>query len=160
MKKGKILLSLIAVIFLFTANTAYSQCKAKQISSRCRPNIKKPFKYDSYAVNEFVFDSKEKTVEVQFTAFKGVSYQLVFCSSGFEEGVTMNVYNKSNRIKTGRVKLYDGAQGVDNNFWSFTPTKPGNYFIEYAIPKSIDGTTKTGCVVLLIGYSGEGEGEE
>ena len=62
----------------------------------------------------------------------------------------MNIYDKSSRVKKGRTKVYDNAQGVDNNFWSFQPAKAGNYYIEYDVPKSIDGKVKTGCVVLLI----------
>ena len=85
---------------------------------------------------------------------------IVTCSSGFEEQVTMNIYDKSNRVKKGRNKVYDNSQGVDNNFWSFQPPKPGTYFIEYDVPKSVDGKVKTGCVVLLIGYAGKEEEAE
>ncbi len=133
--------------------TSFSQCKAKQISKNCRENIKKPFKYDSYAVNEFTFDTKAKEVEVQFTAFQGQKYKIVFCSSGFDENLTMNVFDKSKRIKTNRHKLYDSSQGIDSDFWTFEPPKSGNYFIVYNVPPSLDGKTKTGCVVMLISYT-------
>ena len=142
---------------LCTNHNIFGQCKAKQIMKSCKPNVPKPYKYDAYVVTEFTFDDKEKKKEVMFTAFNGMKYRLIFCSSGFEEPVKMNIYDKSNRVKKGRNKLYDNAQGVDNNFWSFQPTKPGNYYIEYEIPKSIDGKVKTGCVVLLIGYAGKEE---
>ena len=142
---------------LCTNHNIFGQCKAKQIMKSCKPNVPKPYKYDAYVVTEFTFDDKEKKKEVMFTAFNGMKYRLIFCSSGFEEPVKMNIYDKSNRVKKGRNKLYDHAQRVDNNFWSFQPTKPGNYYIEYEIPKSIDGKVKTGCVVLLIGYAGKEE---
>ncbi len=142
---------------LCTNHNIFGQCKAKQIMKSCKPNVPKPYKYDAYVVTEFTFDDKEKKKEVMFTAFNGMKYRLIFCSSGFEEPVKMNIYDKSNRVKKGRNKLYDNTQGVDNNFWSFQPTKPGNYYIEYEIPKSIDGKVKTGCVVLLIGYAGKEE---
>ena len=65
----------------FIANNfamAQTTCKAKQIASGCKANIKKPFKYDSYAVNEFTFDAKPHEIEVQFTAFQGQKYKIVF----------------------------------------------------------------------------------
>ncbi|MGZ4035768.1 MAG: hypothetical protein ACXVP4_12950, partial [Bacteroidia bacterium] len=139
---------------LCTNHNIFGQCKAKQIMKSCKPNVPKPYKYDSYVVSEFTFNDKEQKVEVMFTAFQGMKYRLIFCSSGFEEPVKMNIWDKSNRIKKGRNKVYDNSQGVDNNFWSFQPPKAGNYYIEYEVPKSLDGKVKKGCVVLLIGYAG------
>ena len=132
---------------------SFGQCKAKQIMKACKPNIKAPYKYDSYAVNDFTFDAKPKKVEVQFTAFQGVKYRIVFCASGFDEKLTMNIYDKSNKVKNNRHKIFDNAQGIDNNFWSFDPPKSGNYFIEYEVPaSSTPGTVKQGCVVMLISF--------
>jgi hypothetical protein len=159
MNKSKFRFTILIMVsaLLCTNHNIFGQCKAKQIMKSCKPNVPKPYKYDAYVVTEFTFDDKEKKKEVMFTAFNGMKYRLIFCSSGFEEPVKMNIYDKSNRVKKGRNKLYDNTQGVDNNFWSFQPTKPGNYYIEYEIPKSIDGKVKTGCVVLLIGYAGKEE---
>ncbi|OFY87996.1 MAG: hypothetical protein A3F72_08485 [Bacteroidetes bacterium RIFCSPLOWO2_12_FULL_35_15] len=149
---------LAKIVFVFAALlcinfTAFSQCKAKQIAKGCKDNIKKPYKYDSFAVNELLFDTKSKEIEVQFTAFQGQRYKIVFCSSGFDEKVTMNVFDKSRRIKNNRHKLYDSTQGIDSDFWSFEPPKSGNYFIVYSIPPSVDGKPKTGCIVMLIAYT-------
>jgi hypothetical protein len=141
------------MLLAFNCNVlGQGQCKAKQIANACKDNIRKPFKYDSYAINEFTFDDKEKQVEVQFTAFQGQKYKIVFCSSGFDEPLSMNVYDKSMKIHNNRHKLYDNSKGIDSNFWTFEPTKSGNYYILYEVPKSIDGAVKKGCVVMLIGY--------
>jgi hypothetical protein len=149
----RIYLTLFSFALILTFNVdLFGQCKAKQIANSCKDNMRKPFKYDSYALNEFTFDDKEKQVEVQFTAFQGQKYKIVFCSSGFDEPVVMNVYDKSMKIHNNRHKLYDNTNGIDSNFWTFEPTKSGNYFILYEIPKSIDGAVKKGCVVMLIGY--------
>jgi hypothetical protein len=119
----------------------------------CKPNIKAPFKYDSYAISDFVFGDKEKKVEVQFTAFQGVKYKIVFCTSGFEEPLKLDIWDKSNKIKKNRNKIYDTNQGIDNNFWSFEPPKSGNYFIEYTVPvSSTPGMSKQGCVIMLISF--------
>lgn len=159
MKRSKFYFTILIMVsaLMCTNHIILGQCKSKQLMKSCKPNVPKPYKYDSYVVTEFTFDNKEKKQEVMFTAFNGMKYRLIFCSSGFEEPVKMNIYDKSNRVKKGRNKVYDNSQGVDNNFWSFQPPKPGNYYIEYEIPKSLDGKVKTGCVVLLIGYAGKGE---
>jgi hypothetical protein len=158
LKKSSFLPLMIMVSALLCTNHyIFGQCKAKNIMKSCKPNVPKPYKYDSYVVTEFTFDDKEKKQEVMFTAFAGMKYRLIFCSSGFEEPVRMDIWDKSNRVKKGRNKVYDSSQGVDNNFWSFQPPKAGNYYIEYTVPKSSNGQVKKGCVVLLIGYAGKEE---
>src|SRR3989344_2511891 len=141
MIKSKFIFTLLIMVssICCSNHNIFGQCKAKSIMKSCKPNVPKPYKYDAYVVTEFAFDDKTKKQEVVFTAFRGMKYRLIFCSSGFEEQVTMNIYDKSNRVKKGRNKVYDNSQGVDNNFWSFQPPKPGTYFIEYDVPKSVDG---------------------
>lgn len=118
-----------------------------------KANISKPYKFDSYVVNEFVFDAKAKTQEVAFTAFRGMKYKIVFISSGFEEPVEVNIWDKSNKIKKNRNKVYDNANGIDNNFWSWETSKQGNYFIEYTIPVSAKpGVVSNGCIIMLISF--------
>jgi hypothetical protein len=141
--------------FICTGHSLQAQaCKAKQIMKSSKANIQKPYKFDSYVVNEFVFDAKAKTQEVQFTAFRGVKYKIVFISSGFDEPVEVNIWDKSNKIKKNRNKVYDNAQGIDNNFWAWEPAKQGNYYIEYTVPVSnTPGVTKQGCIIMLISYT-------
>lgn len=155
MQKRNIFFKILIVIgaFICIGHSSFSQCKAKQIMKACKPNIKAPFKYDSYAISDFTFGDKEKKIEVQFTAFQGVKYKIVFCSSGFEEPLKLDIWDKSNRIKKNRNKIYDNNQGIDNNFWSFEPSKSGNYFIEYTVPvSSTPGMVKQGCVIMLISF--------
>lgn len=143
----------LVIMFVFFANANYAQCNAKQIMKACKPNVQAPYKYDSYVISELKFDKKPKIVEVVFTAFEGQKYKLVFCTNGFEEQVKLDIYNKNKSAKTGRKKLYDNSQGIDNNFWTFEPPKSGNYYIDYEVPASTDGTIKSGCIVLLISYA-------
>lgn len=145
----KINLLTILVLFLATFNIT-AQCKARQIVKECKPSIA-PYQYDSYALNEINFDaSKGHVIEVEFTAFAGQQYKLVFCTSGFSEEVKLNIYDKNQRTKK-RNKIYANENGIDKH-WSFEPTKAGTYYIDYEIPKSLDGKTKVGCMVMLIGY--------
>ena len=159
MKHSKIISSFAVILgfTLFLSTSAIAQCKAKQIAGGCKANIKKPFKYDSYAINEFTFNDKPKEVEVVFTAFSGQKYKVIFCSSGFDEKVTMNIYDKPAKIKNNRHLLWDNSKGIDSDFWSFEPPKTGNYYIEYTIPKSMNGKEKKGCVVMLVGYTDPAE---
>ncbi len=141
-------------MFLFPSSYMFAQpCNAKSIMKGCKPNVQKPYKYDSYVISELKFDKKPRIVEVVFTAFEGQKYKLIFCSNGFEEPVKLDIYNKKKGVKTERKKLYDNSQGIDNNFWTFEPPKSGNYYIKYEVPPSMDGNPKTGCIILLIGYT-------
>lgn len=156
MSRNKLLVFILfGVVFLFHASQGFAQCNAKQIMKACKPNVKAPYKYDSYVISELKFEKKPKIVEVVFTAFEGQKYKLIFCTNGFEEPVKLDIYNKNKNVKNGRKKLYDNSQGIDNNFWTFEPPKSGNYFIDYEVPASADGTPKTGCIVLLISYVSE-----
>ncbi len=145
-------IGLVVSCLLIANHNFFAQCKPKAIVKGCKSNITKPYKYNGYAISEFTFNDKTQKIEVQFTAFQGQKYRIVFCSSGFEENVTLNIFDKSVRVKNGRNKLYDNSQGIDNNFWVFEPPKSGNYYIEYEVPPSTNGQVKKGCVVMLIGY--------
>jgi len=141
----------IVLFFLFENTTQSQKCNPKKISKEVRKNIAPPYLYSSSEISELTFGQKEKKVIVQFTALKDIKYKLLFCSSNFEEQVRINIYDKSKAIKD-RKKVYDNSQGVDNNYWVFEPPKHGKYYIEYDVPKSIDGTVKQGCVILVVGY--------
>ena len=125
-------------------------CKAKQIAKSCRANLK-PFKYDSYAVNEITFTDKPQNIEVEFSAFSGQKYKLVFCTSGFAEEVKLDIYDKPAKSKK-RQKVFDNEKGIDNLFWSFEPPKSGTFYINYQVPPSKDGKQSSGCIVMMIGY--------
>ena len=113
----------------------------------CKPNVQKPYKYDSYVISELKFDKKPKIVEVVFTAFEGQKYKLIFCTNGFEEAVKLNIYNKSKAIKQGRKKLYDNEQGIDNNFWTFEQPISYYHFLTKALGWTNLGIyTAGGCV--------------
>jgi hypothetical protein len=139
-------------IFLACASASYGQkCKAKQIAKDCKSNLN-PFKYDGYAVNEINFTDKPQTVEVEFSAFAGQKYKLIFCTSGFEEAVALNIYDRSMKNAKFRKKIYDSSSGIDNNFWSFEPPKSGTYYINYEVPAAKNGKSNKGCIIMMIGY--------
>jgi hypothetical protein len=150
----KILL-LPAFVLVCTLSLSFSMgskgaCKAKQIAKSCKKNIL-PFKYDSYAVNDITFSDKPQNIEVEFSAFSGQKYKLVFCTSGFTEEVQLNIYDKPAKNKK-RNKVYDNDKGIDNLFWSFEPPKSGTYYITYSVPPAKDGKPSSGCIVMMVGY--------
>ena len=141
----------LIIVFASFSGKVYSQCKSKGIVKGCKKNLT-PFKYSGAAVNDFVIDEKSKKVELEFTAYQGQNYRLIFCSSGnFTEDVKINIYDKRKNVKTRKV-IYDTNSGIENLFWVFEPPKTGNYFIEYEVPASADGTKKDACMMLIIGY--------
>jgi hypothetical protein len=144
----------ISIILLFAGSllgSLHAQCNAKEIAKKCKSNLK-PFSYDGFADNSFTFKDKAQTISVEFTAYAGQSYKLVFATSGFKEEVKVNIYDK-NKNNPKRQKVYDSANGIDNLFWSFEPSKTGTYYIEYEVPPASEGDSgKIGCMVLLIGY--------
>lgn len=145
------LLYIVAILISLTATTnLFAQCKEKKaIAKTCKPQMK-PFFYDGMAYNDIIFDDKAKVVDVEFTAYAGEKYKLLFCKSNFKESVAIKIYDKNKRNKNRRL-VYDSST-VDSNIWSFEPPRSGNYFIEYEVPASSTGVKKNECMVLLIGY--------
>ncbi len=151
MKKFSLLV-LAAGLILFFNNVTLAQCPSgPTMIDKCKMSIKSPYIYDGYWMSKFMFDDKTKKVEGHFVAFEGEKYQIIFCSSGFEEIATVCIYYKSSRADLGRVKVYDSSKNTNNSSWAFEPPKSGDYYIEYSIPPSKDGKQKEASVLILIG---------
>ncbi len=140
----------VALVILFAPQLVLAQCKDRKIEKACKPMMK-PFSVDGYGSNALPFDSLAKTVHVDFTAFPGEKYKLVFCASGFQEEVKIEIYDKSDRIKT-RTKVFEKVVGGTEQNAMFEPKKSGNYYIEYKVPAVDKAAAKNECIVLLIGY--------
>lgn len=153
MKKKYSFLSLFIIVssILWTNYDAFAQCTVKTVIQNCKTHIVNPYKYNGYWMSEFTFEKKSKKIEGHFVAFQGERYHIVFCSSGFEEAITICVYDKSSRVGKGRKKFYDSTESKEKGYWTFEPPVSGDYFIEYSIPPSKNGQMKKSCVVLIIG---------
>lgn len=141
---------LFLFMLLVSAAALHAQCNAKKMAKVCKGNLK-PYTYDGYGTAEVIFDDKPHTVKMEFTAYAGEKYKLIFCSEGYKDKINLHIYNAPEKSKK-REKVYDNTQGVDDLYWEFTPTKSGTYYIEIEVPVSADGTKKTGCVTMLIGF--------
>lgn len=150
MKKITFVIFIGIFLFFGLPNYSFSQCKARPIVKEYKEKIK-PYDYDGYATSDIEIDDKAKNVEVEFTAFAGQKYRIVFCPTGFEEKVKLNVYDKNKRNKK-RQKVYDNEKSINDSFWIFEPQKNGTFYIEYEVPPSSDGVAKKGCIIMLIGY--------
>lgn len=152
MKKITLLFAFV-VGFVISSNTlVFAQCASgTSIIDKCKMSIKNPYIYDGYWMSKFTFDDKTKKIEGHFVAFEGEKYQILFCSSGFEEVTTVCIYHKSSRADQARVKVYDSSKNTNNSSWTFEPPKSGDYYIEYTIPPSKDGKVKEASVLILIG---------
>lgn len=152
MLKKSLYTLVIAAITLISVN-ANAQCKSKEITKGCKKNLE-TFKYSGAAVTDIVIDNAAKKYDVEFTAYQGQKYRLIFCSSGNVEGIQLNIFDKPKTLKS-RKKVYDNSQGIEGNFWVFEPTKHGNYYIEYEVPAGTAEEKKQACVVLVVGYKDE-----
>ena len=87
-----------AVLFflLISFKSNFAQYKISQIIDQNKIKIPPPYKYDGFLMNEFKFDQINKDLHNEFVAFKNQKYKLLFCSSGFEETVTITIYDKKN----------------------------------------------------------------
>lgn len=139
------------LIFFLGLPYSFSQCKPRPIVKEYKAQLK-PYDYDGYATSDIEINEKVNKVEVEFTAFAGQKYRIVFCPTGFEEKIKLNIYDKSSRNKK-RNKVYDNEKNINNSFWIFEPAKNGTFYIEYETPPSAKGVaTKQGCIIMLIGY--------
>lgn len=152
MKKITLLMTFVLGLILFSNTIILAQCSSgTSMIDKCKISIKDPYVYDGYWMSKFVFDDKTKKIEGHFVAFEGEKYQIIFCSSGFEEVATVCIYYKSSRAEQARIKIYDSSKNTNNSSWTFEPPKSGDYYIEYTIPPSKDGKEKEASVLILIG---------
>ncbi len=153
MLKKSLITLVLAAITLFSIHVN-AQCKSREITKGCKKNLES-YKYSGAAVTDIVIENKPKKYDVEFTAYQGQKYRLIFCSSGNVDGLQLNIFDKPKTIKS-RKKVYDNSQGIEGNFWVFEPAKPGNYFVEYEVPAANNETTnKQACVVLIVGYQNQ-----
>ncbi|MDQ3190510.1 MAG: hypothetical protein M3Q58_02865 [Bacteroidota bacterium] len=151
--KSIINIALIVLLFFSPSaiNSVYAQCKSKVIVKSAKPKLK-PFKYSGAAVNAIVIDDKAKVIDLEFTAYAGQEYRLIFClSDNISQEIKINVFDKRKNIKSRKL-IFETTSKSENSL-TFDPPKSGNYYIEYDIPiNEKDTTQSTGCMVLMIGY--------
>jgi hypothetical protein len=160
MKKLSVLYSLL-FIFSILSVQVFSQCKPKPVVKLHKEKIK-PYSMDSYTENEVTFDGKNNKIEVQFSAFAGEKYKLIFCTEAMPADLKVAVYDKGMKAKT-RKELY--SQTMNSSALvlpAFETKRAGNYFIQLEVPaESGDstGVVKKACVYTLIGFEEEEEAE-
>ncbi len=139
----------IITLLLLLHSQAHSQCKLAGIISDHKMNIPKPFKYDGFNLTNINFDQQDHLLKTEFMAFKGQKYKLMFCTSGFEELVTITVFDKENP----ELKVTEKILGDKDSSWTFEPPKAGTYSVMFNFPPSNTGVEHKECIVMLIGFS-------
>lgn len=151
--KSFINIALIAIVFFSPAaiNTAFGQCKSKVIVKTEKPKLK-PFKYSGAAVNDIVIDDKAKIIDIEFTAYGGQQYRLVFCpSDNITQDIKIKIFDKRKNIKSRKLIFETSSKSETPS--TFDPPKSGNYYIEYNVPANETADAQNeGCMVLMIGY--------
>jgi hypothetical protein len=137
---------LFALILLFKNN--FAQYKISQIVDDNKLQIPAPYKYDGFLMNEFTFDLVNKDIHNEFVAFKKQKYKLLFCGSGFEEAVTISIYDK----EAPTVKVAEKVIDATNKTWTFEPEKAATYSIVYEVSPSNTDVEHKACMVMLIGF--------
>lgn len=147
MSRKKILI-FIAFLMLITSNSLLlAQCKIAQLIQENKAKIPSPYKYDGFTYINFEFGQESKIQKKEFIAFKGQKYQLLFCTSGFEENVRIQIFDTKNNT------LIAGTSVGDNvNNWTFAPSETGIFSIVYEIPPSYTKVAHEACIAMLIGF--------
>jgi hypothetical protein len=127
---------------------ASAQCKVKPIVKNLMPSLE-PYQYDSYAVKEVVYGTKEKKEILEFSVYSGEEYKLVFGKTVLPQEIGITIYDEHPKNK-GKIIYIDESGKKDNFVCNFQPTKTGTYYIEFDIPPATAPNQK-GCFVVLIG---------
>jgi hypothetical protein len=139
------------LLLIVCSKDSFSQYKISDIIDANKISIKPPYKYDGFLMNEFTFSLINKTIPLEFVAFKKQEYKLIFCSSGFEESMTISIYDKN----VPAVKIAEKIINGTSKEWTFEPQQSGTYSIVYEIPPSDTDVEHKGCMVMLIGFKGK-----
>ena len=129
----------------------FAQCPIAEIVKNNKSKISHPYVYDGFNVSNLNFDDQERTVHSEFIALKGQKYKLYICSSGFSEVVKIKIsYKHPKKDETAR--LFETTIGGLVDYYTFEPTQPGVYYIDYEVPTTSVGNAHKECVMLLISY--------
>lgn len=142
---------LLFIFFFCCSHFSFSQYKISQIIDENKVSIQKPYKYDGFLMNEFSFEQINKNIPIEFVAFKGQKYKLIFCTSEYEEQVIISIYDKANP----NVKLAEKTMDASNKTWTYEPLVSVTYSIVYEIPPSNTEADHKACMVMLIGFKGK-----
>jgi hypothetical protein len=139
----------VLLLLLCSFKNNFAQYKISDIIESNKIHIAEPYLYDGFLMNEFNFDLINKDIHAEFVAFKKQKYNLVFCTSGFEESVKISIYDKA----APSVVVVEKTMDADNKNWTFAIDKAATYSIVYEVPPSNTDVEHKACVVMLISFS-------
>ena len=145
----KYIIALCAAPLLLTNNIWYSQNTVQKVVAKYKTQLI-PFPYDGYLSEEIVAGQEEKKEIISFTAFRGVSYRLLFCTTDEGVPITIRVYDRAAK-EPNRKKVFDSSQMGDSSYFIFEPQISRRYYIEYSVPALAGMKFKKTYMVMLIG---------
>ena len=137
----------------FAAFSASAQCKIAEIVKNNKPKITSPYLFDGFTTTYLQFNQQTKTVQSEFIALKGQKYKLHFCSSGFEETVSITIKTKEHPKKEELIVVSTASIGGANPTFTIDIEKHGTYIIEFSVPVSAIEIDHKECIMLLNSYS-------
>src|ERR1017187_3884081 len=101
--KTKFFIVGVILSVLFALNQyASAQDNIKNIVKKNKSDLA-PYEYDSYAVKEFSFGAKEKSVVVEFSVYSDEDYKIIFCKTNLPQSVDINIYDKNPSSKNKKL---------------------------------------------------------
>jgi hypothetical protein len=143
----------LSLLFFFIVVSASAQCKIAEIVKNNKPKIVSPYIFDGFTTTYLQFNQQKKIAQSEFIALKGQKYKLHFCSSGFEETITITIKTKENPKKEDLIVVTTATIGGTNPTFTFDIEKHGTYFIEFEVPVSAIEIDHKECIMLLNSYS-------
>lgn len=125
----------------------------------------RPFKYNLSKTTMITFKRYPQLLRVIIPIYNDQEHRLIFSTKGLPQNIEINIYDKAKSEKKRKL-LFTGNSDEPINTYELEKEFKGSYlFVEYSVPATDDtdrGTTKRGCVVMMMGYlflpKEEGEG--
>jgi hypothetical protein len=133
------LISFILFFSLSSAQTAFSQCKLKELKAAYLEKIK-PYEFEGISAG-IIFAGE--TTSVSVSVFRNQKYRLFFYSDGFEGPVTVKVMTRN------RYVLFTNKDDPTLDKYTFVPKKTEDYFVEFSTPTSANEDAR-GCVAVVL----------
>ena len=140
---------LLTSVLLLADNRWYSQSQTERAVNKCKPLLV-GYDYDGYLSEEIIPGNEEKTEVISFTAFRGISYRILFCLTSNVTPVTIKVYDRAAK-EPNRKKVFDSSELPDNSNWVFEPKVSRRYYVEYTVAADSRINLKKSYMVMVIG---------
>lgn len=140
---------LFVILLQLLQNLGIAQCDIAKIVGANKTLIAAPYRYDGFLIHDMPFvTGQPKEIHSEFIAFEKQTYKVIFCAAGFDEDVSISIYNKKKPDQLVAEQILNG----NLTQWTFEPLKSGIYDIVYKPSASTLDIEHKGCIIMLIGF--------